>query len=58
VVSLVEIGVPSATGDPLSMWRPWTEKLSGAEVDSGHFMPEENPAALLATACFFLGAEQ
>jgi haloacetate dehalogenase len=51
-------GFPSATGDPLSLWRPWTEKLSGAEVNSGHFMPEENPAALLATACSFLGAEQ
>lgn len=49
-------GFPSATGDPLGLWRSWTEKLSGAEVDSGHFMPEENPDALLAATIPFLKA--
>jgi haloacetate dehalogenase len=47
-------GFPSAIGDPLSLWRPWTENLSGVEIDSGHFMPEENPDALLAAASLFL----
>jgi haloacetate dehalogenase len=49
-------GFPAATSDPLSLWKAWTRKLSGAEVDSGHFMPEENPDALLAAAVPFLSA--
>jgi len=52
-----KLGFPSAAGDPLSLWKPWTEKLSGAEVDSGHFMPEENPHDLLAATAPFLAAE-
>ena len=50
-------GFPAATGDPLGLWRAWAATLSGAEVDSGHFMPEENPDALLAKALPFLSAE-
>jgi haloacetate dehalogenase len=49
-------GFPAATGDPLGLWRAWAETLSGAEVESGHFMPEENPDALLASALPFLRA--
>lgn len=49
-------GFPAATGDPLGLWRPWTEDLSGGAVDSGHFMPEENPDAVLAACLPFLGA--
>jgi haloacetate dehalogenase len=48
------LGFPAATGDPLSLWRAWTHKLSGAEVESGHFIPEENPDALLAATVPFL----
>jgi haloacetate dehalogenase len=47
-------GFPAATGDPLGLWRAWAEKLSGAEVDCGHFMPEENPDGVLAAAVPFL----
>ena len=50
-------GFPSATGDPLSLWKAWAQNLSGAEVDCGHFMPEENPDALLAAAGPFLAAD-
>jgi haloacetate dehalogenase len=50
-------GFPAATGDPLSLWKEWSHKLSGAEIDSGHFMPEENPNALLAAAVPFLNAD-
>ena len=54
---LVEIGIPSnAARDPLNLWKAWTQNLSGAEVDCGHFMPEENPEALLAEAVPFLSA--
>lgn len=51
-----KLGFPATTGDPLSLWKAWTQNLSGAEVDCGHFMPEENPDALLAAAVPFLCA--
>jgi haloacetate dehalogenase len=51
-----KLGFPAATGDPLRLWKAWTQNLSGAEVDCGHFMPEENPDALLAAAVPFLNA--
>ena len=52
-----KLGFPAATGDPLSLWKAWARSLSGAEVDSGHFMPEENPDALLAAAVPFLSVD-
>ena len=51
-----KLGFPAATGDPLRLWKAWTQNLSGAEVDCGHFMPEESPDALLAAAVPFLNA--
>ena len=33
-------------GEPLAVWRPWVATLSGAPIDSGHHMAEENPEAL------------
>jgi haloacetate dehalogenase len=51
-----KLGFPAATGDPLGLWKAWSQNLSGAEVDCGHFMPEENPDALLAAAGPFLNA--
>lgn len=50
-------GFPAAARDPLSLWRSWSDNLSGAEIDSGHFMPEENPDALSAAAVPFLAAD-
>ena len=52
-----KLGFPRSTGDPLGLWRGWSDDLSGAEIDSGHFMPEENPDALLAAAVPFLNAD-
>jgi haloacetate dehalogenase len=42
------------TPDPLSLWRAWCPGIVGAAVDSGHFIPEENPAAVLAASLPFL----
>lgn len=43
-------GIPSEAG-PLKVWRPWAPRVEGKAIDSGHFLPEENPdttaAALL-----------
>lgn len=50
-------GFPAMTDDPLRLWKAWAETLSGAQIESGHFMPEENPEALLAAAVPFLNAE-
>ena len=41
-------GFPAQTGDPLGFWREWTNELSGTEIDSGHFGPEENPDAVIS----------
>ncbi|PLX36179.1 MAG: alpha/beta hydrolase [Hyphomicrobiales bacterium] len=40
----------------LSVWRRWTENVTGAPVDSGHFVAEENPQATLAHLIPFLTA--
>lgn len=41
--------------DPLALWRQWCEHVEGAEIDSGHFIAEEAPDALLARVVPFLG---
>lgn len=48
----------SMAGDtPLDIWRmSFAPDASGTEVDSGHFVAEENPAATLAALQSFLGA--
>ncbi len=37
-------GIPDASG-PLDIWRDWAKEVSGKAIDSGHFLPEENPDA-------------
>ncbi len=49
-------GIPSETDGPLATWREWCTSIEGHGVDSGHFIPEENPDALLAALMPFLGA--
>jgi haloacetate dehalogenase len=44
------------TPDPLGLWQPWCQSITGQPVDSGHFIPEENPKALLDAALPFLTA--
>ncbi|MBF9024981.1 MAG: alpha/beta fold hydrolase [Paracoccaceae bacterium] len=44
-----EAGFPARTGDPLGIWRAWAENVTGQAVaNTGHFMPEEQPEAVLA----------
>jgi haloacetate dehalogenase len=37
-------GIPSGSG-PLAIWRDWATDVTGAPIDSGHFVAEENPEA-------------
>ena len=41
-------GIASNAGTPLDTWRNWVADVSGEAIDSGHFIPEENPAATVA----------
>jgi len=41
-------GALAAWYDPLEIWREWADEVTGAAVDSGHFLVEEQPAATLA----------
>jgi haloacetate dehalogenase len=36
---------PRAAATPLDTWKTWATNVSGAPVDSGHFLTEENPDA-------------
>jgi haloacetate dehalogenase len=48
-------GFPSHTGKPGALWRAWGEDVATATCESGHFVPEENPQAVLDTFLpFFL----
>ena len=42
--------------EPLQVWRAWCSDLSGAEINSGHFLAEENPHATLAAVLPFLAS--
>ncbi|MBS0242281.1 MAG: alpha/beta hydrolase [Proteobacteria bacterium] len=42
---------------PLESWRKWCPHVIGEPVESGHFLPEEAPAATLATVLPFLKGE-
>ena len=46
-------GIPRDSG-PLEVWGAWATKVSGQPIDSGHFLPEENPAATAAAMLEFL----
>jgi haloacetate dehalogenase len=49
-------GIPSETDGPLAAWREWCPDLRGAGIDSGHFVAEENPTALLEHLLPFLAS--
>ncbi|WP_407177026.1 alpha/beta fold hydrolase [Bradyrhizobium sp. STM 3562] len=40
-----DAGIARAAATPLDTWKMWATNVSGAPVDSGHFLTEENPAA-------------
>jgi haloacetate dehalogenase len=48
-------GVAQAAGAPLETWKQWVENVTGAEVEGGHFIPEENPEGTLAAMMGFFG---
>jgi haloacetate dehalogenase len=47
-------GIPSETEGPLETWREWCDSVEGQGIDSGHFVAEENPEALLDALLPFL----
>lgn len=49
-------GFPASAGDPASAWEPWAETVTTSSCDSGHFVPEENPQAVLDAFLPFFGA--
>jgi haloacetate dehalogenase len=42
--------------DPLPVWRRWAGEVRGGPLPSGHFLPEEAPAELIASLREFLRA--
>jgi haloacetate dehalogenase len=42
------------TADPLATWQAWCSHVTGGPIDSGHFIAEENPQALLLHLLPFL----
>jgi len=48
------LGSLAVIDDPVALWRPWCETVSGSKVASGHFIAEENPEGLLAAVVPFL----
>lgn len=48
-------GIPAATSSPLGVWRrTFAPQAEGRAIDSGHFLPEENPGATLEALLAFL----
>ncbi|RMH49564.1 MAG: alpha/beta hydrolase [Alphaproteobacteria bacterium] len=47
-------GFPAATGDPAGLWRAWADDVTDRSCTSGHFVPEENPDAVVETFAEFL----
>ena len=49
-------GFPARTGDPAGIWRSWASDVTDASCESGHFVMEENPQAVLDTFLPFFAA--
>lgn len=47
-------GIAEGADTPLAVWQEWAETVTGTAVPSGHFVPEENPEALLEQLTPFL----
>jgi len=41
-------GIAAGAATPLDTWREWCESAHGQAIESGHFIPEENPSATIA----------
>jgi len=47
-------GIAAGAATPLDTWRAWCEDVRGEAIESGHFIPEENPEATIkALDAFF-----
>ncbi|MBX9873323.1 MAG: alpha/beta hydrolase [Beijerinckiaceae bacterium] len=50
-----EAGIPAKGASPLAIWREtFAPQAEGTAIESGHFLPEENPEATLAALAPFL----
>jgi haloacetate dehalogenase len=50
-------GLPANAGmDALSCWHEWASDLRGFTIESGHYLPEENPAATARALLDFFAA--
>ncbi len=50
-----EAGIPAKGASPLAIWREsFAPQAEGHAIESGHFLPEENPQATLAALKPFL----
>lgn len=49
-------GFPARTGDPAGLWRNWASHVTAQACESGHFVMEENPDAVLAAFIPFFTA--
>lgn len=47
-------GIPASGIAPLDAWRRFAPRAEGEAIESGHFLPEENPDATLARLMAFL----
>ena len=47
-------GFPARTGDPAGLWRRWADDVTDTACESGHFVMEENPQAVLDAFVPFL----
>ena len=51
----IERACANAGLDPLACWRDWAPDLRGFAIDSGHYLPEENPDATAQALLEFFG---
>lgn len=49
-------GVAQGTQLPVDVWREWAVTVTGLQIDSGHFVPEEAPEQTLAALISFFEA--
>ena len=47
-------GLAASAATPLDTWKKWAKDVRGTGIDSGHFIPEENPREALAALLPFL----
>jgi haloacetate dehalogenase len=50
------VGVPSASPDPLKLWKPYAPGITGQSIKGGHFLPEENADDTGAALAAFLAS--